>query len=68
MKRTGNPNEWTDGKDIYIGNPKDGFKKKSEATKKEEPKEDKNLNYDSWGDDPDAIDTLTFSERDYLEK
>ena len=28
MKRTNNPNEWTDGKNIYVGNPRDGFQKK----------------------------------------
>jgi len=32
MKRTNNPNEWTDGKNIYVGNPKDGFKKKNGTT------------------------------------
>lgn len=30
MKRL-NANEWTDGKDIYYGNPRDGFIKKDEA-------------------------------------
>lgn len=66
MKRTGNPNEWTDGEDIYIGNPRDGFTKKGEQKKK--PNKDENYSMDSYGDDPDAIDTLTFSEKDYLEK
>ena len=66
MKRTGNLNEWTDGKDIYIGNPRDGFTKKGEQKKK--AKKDEYYSMDSYGDDPDAMDTLTFSEKDYLEK
>lgn len=68
MKRTGNPNEWTDGKDIYIGNPRDGFTKKGEENKKSEGKKEEFYSMESYGDDPDAMDTLTFSEKDYLEK
>lgn len=64
MKRTDIPGEWTDGKDIYTGNPRDGFKKKSQDKKKQEP----HYSMESYGDDPDAMDTLTFSEKDYLEK
>lgn len=66
MKRTGNPNEWTDGKDIYIGNPRDGFTKKDKEMKK--PNKDDFYSMESYGDDPDAMDTLTISEKDYLEK
>ena len=70
MKRTNTPGEWTDGKDIYVGNPKDGFKKKTESKKEEPKKQEPKENYslESWGDDPDSIDTLTVSEKDYLEK
>lgn len=31
MKRTNNPGEWTDGKHLYTGSAKTGFKRKDES-------------------------------------
>lgn len=44
---------------------KNKIKADAQVTSKETSKEEDNYSLESWGDNPDDIDTLTFSEDDF---